>query len=59
MMIAEIDAKVSKQLDQILHAPEFQKIESAWRGLKFAIDRIEFRENIRCELLNCSKDDLA
>ena len=58
MMIAEIDAKVSKQLDQILHAPEFQKIESAWRGLKFAIDRIEFRENIRCELLNCSKDDL-
>ena len=59
MMIAEIDAKVSKQLDQILHNPDFQKMESAWRGLKFAVDRIEFRENIRCELLNCSKDDLA
>jgi type VI secretion system protein ImpC len=57
-LIAEIDAKMGKQLDQILHHPDFQKLESAWRGLKFAIDRIDFRENIRCEVLNCSKEDL-
>jgi type VI secretion system protein ImpC len=57
-LIAEIDSKLSKQLDAILHHPDFQKLESAWRSLKFAIDRIDFRENIKCELLNCSKDDL-
>jgi type VI secretion system protein ImpC len=57
-LIAEIDAKLSLQLDAILHQPEFQELESAWRGLKFAIDRIDFRENIRCDLLNCSKEDL-
>jgi type VI secretion system protein ImpC len=57
-LIAEIDSKISKQLDAILHHPEFQQLESSWRGLKFAIDRIDFRENIRCELLNCSKADL-
>jgi type VI secretion system protein ImpC len=57
-LIAEIDSKISKQLDAILHHPDFQKLESAWRGLKFAIDRTDFRENIHCELLNCSKDDL-
>jgi type VI secretion system protein ImpC len=57
-LIAEIDEKISKQLNVILHAPEFQKLESAWRGLKFAIDRTDFRENIKVELLNVSKQDL-
>jgi type VI secretion system protein ImpC len=57
-MIAEIDAKLSRQIDEILHHPTFQKLESAWRGLKFVIDRTNFRENIKVELLNVSKEDL-
>ena len=57
-MIVEIDKKLSKQLDVILHNPAFQKLESAWRGLKFVIDRTNFRENIKVELMNASKEDL-
>jgi type VI secretion system protein ImpC len=57
-MIAELDKKISKQVDQVLHHQEFQKLESAWRGLKFVVDRTDFRENIKVELLNCSKADL-
>ena len=57
-LIAEIDAKLSKQIDEIIHHPTFQKLESAWRSLKFVIDRVDFRENIKVELLNCSKEDL-
>jgi type VI secretion system protein ImpC len=57
-MIAEIDSKLSIQVDAILHHPEVQKIESAWRGLKLVIDRTNFRENIRVEILNISKDQL-
>src|SRR5690606_7719447 len=57
-MIADIDQRLSKQVDEILHDPKFQQLESAWRGLKFAVDRVDFRENIKIELLNCSKDDL-
>jgi type VI secretion system protein ImpC len=57
-LIAEIDFKLSRQIDEILHHPTFQKLESAWRGLKFVIDRCDFRENIKVELLNCSKEDL-
>ncbi len=57
-LIAEIDAKISKQLDEVLHAGQFQQLESAWRGLKYVIDNTNFDENIRVELLNCSKDDL-
>jgi type VI secretion system protein ImpC len=57
-LIAEIDVKLSKQIDEIIHHPTFQKLESAWRSLKFVIDRVDFRENIKIELLNCSKEDL-
>jgi type VI secretion system protein ImpC len=58
-MIAEIDARMSAQVNEILHHPGVQKIESAWRGLKFQIERTDFRENIRIELLNVTKDELA
>jgi type VI secretion system protein ImpC len=57
-LIAEIDVKLSKQVDEILHHPLFQRLESAWRGLKFVVDRTDFRENNKLELLNCSKEDL-
>ncbi|MCA9631812.1 MAG: type VI secretion system contractile sheath large subunit [Myxococcales bacterium] len=57
-LIAEIDAKLSSQVDEIIHNEAFQKLESAWRGLKFTVDRTNFRENIKIEMLNCSKADL-
>jgi type VI secretion system protein ImpC len=57
-MIGEIDRKLSAQLDEILHAPDVQKLESAWRSLKFLVDRTDFRENVKIEVLNASKDDL-
>ncbi|TCR64156.1 type VI secretion system contractile sheath large subunit [Bosea sp. BK604] len=57
-MIATIDQKMSAQLDVILHDETFQKLESAWRGLKFVVDRTDFRQNIRLEMLNVSKDEL-
>jgi type VI secretion system protein ImpC len=57
-MIAEIDARLSRQLDEILHHASFQKLESAWRSLKFLVERTDFRENVKIELLNASKDDL-
>src|SRR5580704_5442656 len=56
--IAALDAKISSQVNEIMHQPGFQKMESAWRGLKFVIDRTDFRENIRVEVVNLSKEDL-
>lgn len=57
-MIAEIDGKMSKQLDAIMHQEAFQKLESSWRSLKMLVDRTDFRENNRIELLSVSKEDL-
>ncbi|HEY7803657.1 MAG TPA: type VI secretion system contractile sheath large subunit [Orrella sp.] len=57
-MIAELDKKLCRQVDEILHHPDFQRLESGWRSLKFLIDRTNFRENIKIEVMNASKEDL-
>jgi len=57
-MIADLDAKLCRQVDEIMHHPQFQKMESAWRSLKFLVDRTDFRENNKIEILNISKDAL-
>lgn len=57
-MIAEIDRVLGKQMDAILHQPVFQQLESAWRGVKLLVDRTDFRENIKIEVLHISKEDL-
>ncbi|MGE4124771.1 MAG: type VI secretion system contractile sheath large subunit, partial [Pusillimonas sp.] len=57
-MIAELDKKLCAQVDEILHHPDFQRLESSWRSLKFLIDRTNFRENIKIQIMNVSKDDL-
>ena len=57
-MIAEIDHKLSRQVDEILHNRQFKQLESIWRGLKFLVDRTDFRENIKIEILNVDKETL-
>ncbi|MFQ5571550.1 MAG: type VI secretion system contractile sheath large subunit [Rhodothermales bacterium] len=57
-LVAQIDSKISEQLDEVLHHEKFQKLESAWRGLKFLIDRTDFRKNVKIELLNVAKGTL-
>ncbi|MFW5443459.1 MAG: type VI secretion system contractile sheath large subunit [Methylococcaceae bacterium] len=57
-MVAELDQKISKQVDEILHNDEVQQLESTWRGLKLLVDRTDFRENIKIELLHCTKEEL-
>ena len=51
-LVAQIDDKISQQLDEVLHHAQYQKLESAWRGLKFLVDRTDFRKNVKIELLN-------
>ena len=57
-MIADLDKKLCAQVDAILHHPDYQKMESAWRSLKFLVDRTNFRENVKIQILSVSKDKL-
>jgi len=57
-LIKELDGKLSLQISEIMHHEKFQELESAWLGLKFLIDKTNFRANIKIEMLNLSKQDL-
>ncbi len=57
-MIADLDQKLSAQVNEILHNEEFQKLESSWRSLKYLIDNTDFKENTKITILNASKQDL-
>ncbi|MBQ0764150.1 type VI secretion system contractile sheath large subunit [Marinobacter psychrophilus] len=57
-MVVELDRKISAQMDEILHAPSLQELESSWRGLKLMVDRTDFRENIKVDILHATKAEL-
>ncbi len=56
--IAELDYQISRQLDAVMHSEEFQAVESLWRGVKSLVDKTDFRQNVKVELLDMSKEDL-
>jgi type VI secretion system protein ImpC len=58
-IIAEIDKKLSDQMNAILHNERFQQIESAWRGLDYLVSNTETDEMLKIRVLNISKKDLA
>ncbi len=56
--IATLDQQISRQLDVVMHHPDFQRVESTWRGVKSLVDQTDFRQNVRIELLDASKQHL-
>jgi type VI secretion system protein ImpC len=57
-LIAQIDAKLTAQINQIIHSEEFQKVESAWRGLHYLVNNTETDESLKIRVMNVSKGDL-
>ncbi len=58
-MIAELDRKLTEQINLIMHNPEFQQLESAWRGLHHLVNNTETDEMLKIRVMNVSKNDLA
>src|SRR5277367_2880522 len=56
--IGEIDKKLSGQLNEIMHQPEFQKLEGTWRGLNYLVKQSKTGDTLKVRVLNCSKRDL-
>jgi type VI secretion system protein ImpC len=57
-MIARIDEKLTAQVNEIIHAPEFQQIESTWRGLNYLVFNSETDAMLKIRVLNASKNEL-
>jgi type VI secretion system protein ImpC len=58
-LIAQIDAKLSEQINHILHHAEFQAVESAWRGLNYLVYNTETDESLKIRVMNISKAEMA
>ncbi|MBS0428107.1 MAG: type VI secretion system contractile sheath large subunit [Proteobacteria bacterium] len=58
-MIAAIDAKLTEQINKIIHHPEYQKLESAWRGLHYMVNNTETDEHLKIRVMDISKQELA
>jgi type VI secretion system protein ImpC len=56
--IAQIDHLVSLQLNEVLHAKQFQKLEGSWRGLKYLMDQSETSDKLKIKVLNVTKKEL-
>jgi type VI secretion system protein ImpC len=56
--MAEIDRLLSAQLDEILHDPDFQRLEATWRGLHYLVHQSETAELLKIRILNVSKREL-
>jgi type VI secretion system protein ImpC len=58
-IIAQIDLKLSEQINLILHNEQFQQLESAWRGLHHLVNNTETDEQLKIRVMNISKKELA
>jgi type VI secretion system protein ImpC len=56
--IARIDELLSRQVDEILHHPDYQKLEASWRGLHYLVMNTETGTRLKLRLLCVTKQEL-
>jgi len=58
-LIQALDAKLTEQINLIMHHPEFQGLESAWRGLHYLVNNTETDEYLKIKVFNASKKEIG
>jgi len=58
-IVAEIDERLSDQLNLIMHHEDFQQLEGAWRGLHYLVYNTETDEMLKIRVMNISKKELG
>ena len=58
-VIEQIDDRLSRQVAAIQKQPAFRKLETAWLGLKFLVDRLDFRGPTRLEVLPSGRAEVV
>ena len=58
-VLADLDARLRAQTVAVLDHPDVRRLDAAWRGLKFLVDRLAFRKGAHLDVLAASKRDLA
>jgi len=58
-LVACVDKAVAEQMRRILHHPNFQALEAAWRGVQRLVTHLETDEDLRLAVMDVSKDELS
>jgi len=58
-IIAEIDQKLTDQINLIMHHEDFQQLEGSWRGLHHLVNNTETDEMLKIRVMNISKNELG
>ena len=58
-IVAEIDKKLSDQINEILHHAEFKQMEGTWRGLRHLVFNTESSETLKIKIFSISKKELG
>ncbi|WP_341325100.1 type VI secretion system contractile sheath large subunit [Methylotuvimicrobium sp. KM2] len=58
-IIAQIDSKLTEQINKILHHEDFKKLEGTWRGLHYLVNNTETDEMLKIRVMNISKNELG
>lgn len=56
-MRAALDRKLTEQVNQIIHHPDFQSLESAWRGLNYLVMNTSTGKDLKIRVMNIGKDE--
>lgn len=57
--VAELDRLISEQLSEVMHHPEFQKLESSWRGLHYLCQQTSTGSQMKIQVFNATKKELV
>lgn len=57
--VAELDRMISEQLTAVMHAPQFQQLESTWRGLHYLCSQTSTGTQLKIKVLNAPKKDVV
>ncbi|RVU44976.1 type VI secretion system contractile sheath domain-containing protein [Rubrivivax rivuli] len=58
-LVASVDKATAAEMRAVLHAPAFQALESAWRGVQWLISSLELDETLELHLLDASREELT
>jgi type VI secretion system protein ImpC len=58
LLVENLNGALREQVRLLLQHPEVRQLEAAWRGLKFLVDRLNFREHVELVVLPASREDL-
>ena len=57
-IVAQIDKKLTEQVNLILHHQDFQQLESAWRGLHYLVNNTETDDQLKIRVMSISKKEM-